>query len=98
MKREQEIQELKDQIGELSKRLRGLSSDMWEEGEEKVGEAKKRIQAFGDDMKDNMDDASRQVRQKAKQADDFVKEHPWGAMVTGLAIGLLLGKVMGRNE
>jgi len=43
------------------------------------------------------DDAMAQVKEVAKGADDYVREHPWGAVGIAAVAGLLLGVMISRR-
>jgi len=43
------------------------------------------------------DDAMAQVKEVAKGADDYVREHPWGAVGIAAVAGLLLGVMITRR-
>jgi ElaB/YqjD/DUF883 family membrane-anchored ribosome-binding protein len=46
----------------------------------------------------NLDDAAMaQVKEVAKSADDYVREHPWGAVGIAAVAGLLLGVMITRR-
>ena len=46
----------------------------------------------------NLDDAALQhVKEVAKSADDYVHEHPWGAVGVAAVAGLLLGVLISRR-
>ena len=46
----------------------------------------------------NMDDAAlAQVKEVAKSADEYVREHPWGAVGIAAVAGLLLGVLISRR-
>ena len=46
----------------------------------------------------NLDDAAlAQVKEVAKTADDYVHEHPWGAVGIAAVAGLLLGVLISRR-
>ena len=46
----------------------------------------------------NMDDAAlAQMKEVAKSADDYVREHPWGAVGIAAVAGLLLGVLITRR-
>ena len=46
----------------------------------------------------NLDDvALAQVKEVAKSADDYVREHPWGAVGIAAVAGLLLGVLISRR-
>jgi ElaB/YqjD/DUF883 family membrane-anchored ribosome-binding protein len=46
----------------------------------------------------NLDDAAlAQVKEVAKSADDYVHEHPWGAVGIAAVAGLLLGVLISRR-
>jgi ElaB/YqjD/DUF883 family membrane-anchored ribosome-binding protein len=46
----------------------------------------------------NLDDAAvAQVKEVAKVADDYVREHPWGAVGIAAVAGLLLGVLISRR-
>lgn len=46
----------------------------------------------------NLDDeALAQVKEVAKTADDYVREHPWGAVGVAAVAGLLLGVLISRR-
>lgn len=46
----------------------------------------------------NLDDvALAQVKEVAKSADDYVHEHPWGAVGVAAVAGLLLGVLISRR-
>jgi ElaB/YqjD/DUF883 family membrane-anchored ribosome-binding protein len=43
------------------------------------------------------DEAMAQVKEVAKGADDYVREHPWGAVGIAAVAGLLLGVMISRR-
>jgi ElaB/YqjD/DUF883 family membrane-anchored ribosome-binding protein len=43
------------------------------------------------------DDAMAQVKEVAKGTDDYVREHPWGAVGIAAVAGLLLGVMISRR-
>jgi ElaB/YqjD/DUF883 family membrane-anchored ribosome-binding protein len=46
----------------------------------------------------NLDDAAMaQVKEVAKSADDYVREHPWGAVGIAAVAGVLLGVLISRR-
>jgi ElaB/YqjD/DUF883 family membrane-anchored ribosome-binding protein len=46
----------------------------------------------------NLDDAAlAQVKEVAKSADEYVREHPWGAVGVAAVAGLLLGVLISRR-
>jgi ElaB/YqjD/DUF883 family membrane-anchored ribosome-binding protein len=68
---------------------------------ERIHAARERAEASLKSARDrlaNLDDAAlAQVKEVAKSADDYVHEHPWGAVGIAAVAGLLLGVLISRR-
>ena len=95
--REQLAADIKTIIADAEELLRATASATGdrilaarERAQESLQSAKERLA--------NLDDvALAQVKDVAKSADDYVREHPWGAVGVAAVAGLLLGVMISRR-
>jgi len=91
------VADLKIVVADAEELLRATASQV---GEKAVA-ARERIQASLASAKIKLTEAERAALEKAKQAakeaDDYVHEHPWKAVGIAAAAGLVLGLLIGRR-
>lgn len=72
-----------------------------EELGEKTQEARKRVSQALDQAKQSCneleDRAWTRAKQKGKEADEYIHQHPYGTMGTAFGIGVLLGLLLNRK-
>jgi ElaB protein len=70
-------------------------------GDQKFNEARSRLSEQVQQMKAQLDDfndeAMARLKRAARQADEQVKAHPYGAMGSAAALGLLVGYLAARR-
>ena len=49
------------------------------------------------DMRKRLTSLERQVRARAREVDDYVRDNPWQAVAVAGGVALLLGLIMGRR-
>ena len=91
------VADLKIVVADAEELLRATAS----QAGEKVSAARERIQASLANAKVKLSEAERaaleQAKQAAKEADEYVHEHPWKAVGIAAAAGLVLGLLIGRR-
>ena len=91
------VADLKIVVADAEELLRATASQV---GEKAVA-ARERIQASLASAKIKLTEAERAALEKAKQAakeaDEYVHEHPWKAVGIAAAAGLVLGLLIGRR-
>jgi len=70
-------------------------------GDQKFNEARQRLTEQVQQMKSQLDDINEEtlarLKRAARQADEQVKAHPYGAMGSAAALGLLVGYLAARR-
>lgn len=89
-----DIQVLMSDIEELARATVSQTGD-------KITELRGRVQRAAADIKPRLAEVQTLVRDKAKVAvattDDYVHDHPWGAIGVSAGIGIIIGILIGRR-
>jgi len=84
-------------VSSLADDARALMAATADVAGDKVNEARKRLAS----ALENVKQAAGRVREKAVEgarlADECVREHPYQALVVGMAVGAVVGFVLGRR-
>lgn len=95
--REQLLSDLKAVVADSEELLKATAGAMDERSaaararvEDSLRAVKGRIQEFDTEMLDRLNEATR-------AADEYVHQHPWGAVGIAAAAGLLLGVIIARR-
>jgi len=66
--------------------------------EEKVAAARKRLAAALGQGENLLSRVRKQAWESARAADETIQEHPYPAIAVGLAVGVILGFLVGRRQ
>jgi len=87
--------------GRLAEELRALVSEaeaLLRTSTETVSAAgREQAEATIADLRKRLASLERQVRDRARDVDDYVRDNPWQAVAVAGAVALLLGLIMGRR-
>ena len=89
----QTIDDLKALIHDAEQALSGAG----EVAEDKVAELRDRMRAALDKGSNAYQRARECAREKLGEADEYVRSHPYQSIGTGIAIGAILGLLIGRR-
>jgi len=91
------VEDMKAVIADAEELLKATASATGERIGAVRARAEERIRMARERLS-NMDDAVlAQAKDAAKAADDYVREHPWGAVGIAAVAGLLLGVLISRR-
>lgn len=89
-----DFQVLMSDVEELARATAGQTGD-------KITELRNRVQRTAAELRPRLAELEIQVREKAQVAaaatDDYVHDHPWGAVGVSAGIGLIVGILIGRR-
>ena len=87
--------------GKLAEELRALVSEaeaLLRTSTETGGAAgREQAEATIADLRKRLTSLERQVRSRAREVDDYVRDNPWQAVAVAGGVALLLGLIMGRR-
>ena len=87
--------------GKLAEELRALVSEaeaLLRTSTETVSAAgRERAEATIADLRQRLTSLERQVKARARDVDDYVRDNPWQAVAMAGGVALLLGLIMGRR-
>jgi len=87
--------------GKLAEELRALVSEaeaLLRTGTEAVSAAgREQAEATIADLRQRLASLERQVKARARDVDDYVRDNPWQAVAMAGGVALLLGLIMGRR-
>ena len=87
--------------GKLAEELRELVSEaeaLLRTSTETVGAAgREQAEATIADLRKRLTSLERQVKERARDVDDYVRDNPWQAVAMAGGVALLLGLIMGRR-
>lgn len=88
---EKEITALKDEIADLTGRVKELAMDAVDDTSEVAGE-------YFEEARDIAGNAWDKTKQAGRTTRQYVEGHPWQGIVTGAAVGFLAGLLIGRKQ
>lgn len=95
--RDRLAQEMRTLVSDAEEMLRAASK----QGGEQLGAARERLERSVSIARSELVNLEHAVvdraRHTAREADEYVREHPWTAVGVGAGIGLLLGLLLGRR-
>ncbi len=87
---EQEVAMLRRQMKEISEQFAAVAGQSVEEAEDAVGD-------YAAELTDTARSKWQAARGVGRRGRDYVEEHPWQAIGTGLALGFLAGFLSRRS-
>jgi ElaB/YqjD/DUF883 family membrane-anchored ribosome-binding protein len=87
---------INDAMGTLAEDARNLMTATADVAGEKVAEARKRLAAALESGKEIYSRVRDNAAEKARAADEVVREHPYQAIVIALGVGALIGYLSAR--
>jgi ElaB/YqjD/DUF883 family membrane-anchored ribosome-binding protein len=101
-KREREMAQLKEEIADLTARLKDMAGDATDEGMERASETVANFREQAGEMlsaaKQHLAEARDTAKATARKTDEYVHENPWQVVAGVAALGLLVGALMGRRR
>ena len=95
--REQIAAEMKSIIADAEELLKATASATGDRIMAARARAEESLKAARERLSNVDDAAMAQMKEVAKTADDYVREHPWGAVGIAAVAGLLLGVLISRR-
>jgi len=95
--REQLAAEMKSIIADAEELLKATASATGDRIMAARARAEESLKAARERLSNVDDAAMAQMKEVAKTADDYVREHPWGAVGIAAVAGLLLGVLISRR-
>jgi ElaB/YqjD/DUF883 family membrane-anchored ribosome-binding protein len=94
---QEELQELKKQIEEISKKIRELTTDSVE-GEIALfrENSREQIRRTVDSLRENAKQLNERAKAAQEKSEAYAKKHPWEAVGTALLAGVVVGALAGR--
>lgn len=102
-----EIDNIKDDLAELKKDIKGLTSALTDLGKDRVSETAEKIGEKKDDLLDSLSLAEikeRLAELKGEGEDaldvvrDQVEKYPAGTLLAAVGVGVLIGKLLGGSS
>src|SRR5580765_2150125 len=90
-------QAISNDLGTLAEDARALMAATADVAGEKVGEARKRLAAALQNSREIYIRAREKAAEKARAADEVVREHPYHATVIAFGVGALIGCLLARR-
>ena len=95
--REQLVDEMKAVIADAEELLKATTGAAGERISAARTRAQERLRSAREKLAGLDDAVIDQAKEAAKTADDYVREHPWGAVGIAAVAGLLLGVLISRR-
>lgn len=95
--REQLAADMKSIIADAEELLKATASATGEKILAARARAEESLRSARERLANSDDAAIMQMKEVAKTADDYVREHPWGAVGIAAVAGLLLGVMISRR-
>lgn len=86
-----EIEDLNDQLSELTAKIKDL-------GKRSIREASNKVSDYAEEAGEVARNAWQKTKQGAKKTQEYVEDHPWQSLAAGAVLGFLVGLMVARKN